>query len=85
MVQTLKRGCPLGPTFFGLNSEYKIELHKTLFSIAYHSNGAFTVEQLYNMPIYLRIFYSKQLHELKNMEAESYKKSTQKGRKPSKR
>lgn len=52
--------------------------------MAYHSNGAFTVEQLYNTPVYLRIFYGKQLQETKNLEVESYK-SAQKSNRPSKR
>ena len=84
MEQQLRRGCPLGRTFFGLTSEYKIELHKTIFSIAYYSNGAFTFDQLYSMPVYLRNFYIKQLEDAKTKEAEMHK-AAQRSSKPSKR
>lgn len=83
MVQ-LKRGCPSGPTFFGLTSEHKVEIHKTLFTMAYYSNGAFDFQQAYNMPVYLRTFHMKQLEEAKTKEAEAVK-SAQKSSRPSKR
>lgn len=78
-----QRGCPLGQTFFGLTSENKIQIHKMLFTLAYYSNGAFNFDQVYNMPVYLRNFYMKQLEETKEKEAEAIK-STQRS-KPSKR
>lgn len=79
-----KRGCPLGPTFFGLTSEHKVEIHKMLFTMAYYSNGAFDFEQAYNMPVYLRNFHMKQLEDAKTKEAAAYKE-TQKRGKPNKR
>ncbi len=84
VIQQLKRGCPWGQTFFGLTSEHKVEIHKTLFMMAYHSNGAFDFDQLYNMPVYLRNFHLKQLEEVKKREAEQVKQ-IQKSGKPSKR
>ena len=84
MEQQSKRGCPLGRTFFGLTSEYKINLHKTIFTIAYYSEGAFTFDQLYNMPVYLRNFYIKQLEETKTKE-EEMRKAAQRNSRPSKR
>lgn len=74
----------MGPTFFGLTPEYKLEIHKLLFAMAYNSNGAFNFEQLYNMPIYLRTFYVKQLEEIKVKEAEAVK-SVQRNNKSQKR
>ena len=74
----------MGRTFFGLTSEHKVDIHKTLFTMAYHSNGAFNFDQLYNMPIYLRNFHLKQLEEVKKKEADAYK-SVEKSSKPSKR
>jgi len=74
----------LGPTFFGLTSEHKVEIHKTLFAMAYYSNGAFSFEQVYNMPVYLRSFHMKQLEDAKIKEAEAVK-SAQKGSRPQKR
>ncbi len=74
----------MGQTFFGLTSEHKVEIHKTLFTMAYYSNGAFDVQQVYNMPVYLRNFYMKQLEEAKTKEADAMK-SAQKSSRPSKR
>lgn len=74
----------MGPTFFGLTSEHKVEIHKTLFLMAYHSNGAFNFEQLYHMPVYLRTFHLKQLEEIKAKEADAVK-AAQKSSRTSKR
>lgn len=74
----------MGPTFFGLTSEDKVEIHKVLFTMAYHSNGAFDFQQLYNMPVYLRNFHMKQLEDTKKKEAEAMQ-AAQKRSRPSKR
>lgn len=66
----------MGRTFFGLTSEHKVEVHKLLFSMSYYSNGTFTFQDMYNMPIYLRTFYKKQLEDVKKKEAESMKASS---------
>jgi hypothetical protein len=52
--------------------------------MAYNSNGAFSYEQLYHMPVYLRNFNMKQLEEIKKKEADMFK-SAQKGSRTSKR
>ena len=46
--------------------------------MAYYSNGAFSFEQSYNMPVYLRNFHMKQLEDAKAKEAESYKEAQKK-------
>jgi hypothetical protein len=38
--------------------------------LSYYSQGAFTQEIVYNLPIHLRIFYSRKLIETKTKEAE---------------
>lgn len=63
----------MGQTFFGLTSEYKLQVHKLLFTLAYFSEGAFSHTELYNMPIYLRTFYTKQLEEVKEEEQKAMK------------
>lgn len=70
----------MGQTFFGLTSENKVDIHKTLFTMAYYSNGAFSFEQVYNMPVYLRTFHMKQLEETKKREAEQVKQVSSKPR-----
>ena len=66
----------MGPTFFGLNSEHKVEIHKLLFMLSYYSNGAFTFQDVYNMPVYLRTFYKKQLEDAKKKELDAAKPSS---------
>ena len=57
-------------TFFGLTAEYKLNLHKALLTVSHYSKGAFSVLELYQMPIYLRNFYMKEFDELKKQESE---------------
>jgi hypothetical protein len=45
----------------------------------YYSNGGFTHSEVYNMPIYLRAFYIKQLEDAKKEEAEAVKSASKKG------
>ena len=47
--------------FFGLGPEYKLGIHSEIFSLCYHGQGGFTWEEVYNLPIYLRRFYIKQV------------------------
>lgn len=43
---------------------------------AHYSKGAFSVVDLYQMPVYLRNFYVKQFNELKKREANEIEKSS---------
>lgn len=72
----------MAPTFFGLTPEYKLEVHKAILMTAHYSKGAFSVIDLYQMPVYLRNFYIKEFGELKQREADEVKKAS---RPPSRR
>jgi hypothetical protein len=50
-------------------------IHEQIFSLAYNSQGAFTQDIVYNLPVYLRIFYLKKLIEFKEKEKEAMDKS----------
>jgi len=69
----------LGLRFFGLTSEHKADIHKVLFALVYYSNGGFTHSEVYNMPVYLRAFYIKQLEDAKTEEADVVKSASKKG------
>lgn len=43
---------------------------------AHYSKGAFSVMDLYNMPVYLRNFYIKEFGELKKKEADEIDRAT---------
>jgi len=63
-------------SFFGLTPEYKLSLQKQIFELSYHSNGAINVNIAYQLPVYLRNFYYRELANIKEKEAESYKSPT---------
>lgn len=42
---------------------------------SHYSKGAFSVLELYQMPVYLRNFYIKEFGELKDREAKEIEKS----------
>jgi hypothetical protein len=43
---------------------------------AHYSKGAFSVLELYQMPVYLRNFYIKEFNELKKKEAAEIEKAS---------
>lgn len=58
--------------FFGLPEEYKIILHKEIFTLSFYSEGAFPFSDVWDMPTYLRKFYMMELEEaLKNRKSNS--------------
>lgn len=59
-------------TFFGLTSEYKLEMHRAMIITAHYSKGAFSAKELYQMPVYLRNFYIREFGELKRKESERF-------------
>mgnify|MGYP003386636528 CR=1 FL=1 len=66
-------------TFFGLGLDYKPILHKQLFDIVYFSKGAFTHDDVYCMPIYLRTFYYGELSKQLDLEKEAVDKANGNG------
>lgn len=56
-------------TFFGLTPEYKAGMHKAMLITSHYSKGAFSVLELYQMPVYLRNFYIREFNELKKRES----------------
>jgi len=51
-------------------------IHEQIFSLAYHSQGAFTQDIAYKLPVFLRIFYLKKLIETKEKEKEAMEKGS---------
>lgn len=51
-------------------------IHEQIFSLSYHSQGAFTQDIAYKLPVYLRIFYLKKLIETKEKEKEAMEKGS---------
>lgn len=64
--------------FFGLGPEYKLGIHREIFSLCYHGQGGFTWGEVYELPIYLRRFYIQQINKVieeKNKANEAASKS----------
>lgn len=68
----------MAPTSFGLTPEYKVDIHRAMMTVAHYSKGAFSVLELYQMPIHLRNFYIKEFNELKRKEAAEIDKASKK-------
>jgi hypothetical protein len=51
-----------------LRPEDKVRVHQEIFHLVYNSNGGFTHDEVYTMPIFLRYFYLKMLIEQKEKE-----------------
>ena len=70
-------------TFFGLGSNYRPILHKQIFQLCYNSKGGFTFTDVYQLPVYLRIYYFRLLDEQLKAEAEEMEKAQRSGGKTS--
>tara|TARA_R100001198_G_C5152155_1_gene161105 strand:- start:181 stop:402 length:222 start_codon:yes stop_codon:yes gene_type:complete len=42
---------------------YRKDLHRNIWSLVFHGNGGFTWQDVMNMPIWLRMFYIKQIND----------------------
>ena len=65
--------------------EDKFRIHQEIFHLAYNSNGGFTHDEIYSMPVFLRYFNLRMLIEQKekeNKQAQSAEKSTSISKKP---
>jgi hypothetical protein len=61
-------------TFFGLTPEYKKILLDEIFLLCYHSNGGYTHDQVYDMPIRYRRYYLQKLVETHEKQQEEINK-----------
>ena len=65
-------------TFFGLTQQYRLVFQNAIFDLIYHSNGGFSYQDVYHMPVYLRTFYIQKLNKMftdQNKEQEKRLKS----------
>jgi hypothetical protein len=49
-----------------------------MLTVSHYSKGAFSVMDLYQMPVHLRNFYIKEFNELKQKEADEIDKASKK-------
>tara|TARA_R100001129_G_C5301581_1_gene242687 strand:- start:1392 stop:1622 length:231 start_codon:yes stop_codon:yes gene_type:complete len=65
--------------FFGLTPKDKPKIHEQIFQLMYYGKG-FIHSDVYDMPIYLRNFYYKQLLDTRKKESDEMKKAQQKSK-----
>ena len=65
--------------FFGLTPKDKPKLHEQIFQLMYYGKG-FIHSDVYDMPIYLRNFYYKQLIDIRQKENDEIKKANQRAK-----
>ena len=70
-------------TFFGLTPTYKVNKQEQIFDLVYHSQGGFTYQDVYNMPVYMRTFYLRKLQKLFDSQKKEHEKAMKKARKSS--
>jgi hypothetical protein len=68
----------LDQTFFGFKPEDRISLHENIFNLIWHGEGRWDWDTIYNMPLFLRKFYIKQINAiLETKEAANEKRRDQ--------
>lgn len=61
----------------GIQPESRLNIHGEIFDLCYYSNGAFTQEGVYKMPVSLRTFYIKKLIDAKKAENDANKSASE--------
>jgi len=66
-------------TFFGLTSEYRLNVFSQIHEIVFNGQGGYTYNEVYNMPIWLRRFtYQKLVDEYEKRNEASKKQQPKK-------
>lgn len=64
----------LGLTFFGLTPDYKKIVLDEILLLCYHSQGGFTHDEVYDMPIRYRRYYLQKLSDILEKQQEEISK-----------
>lgn len=64
----------MGSSFFGLTSEYKLQLYQEIHDLVYYGNGGFIYSEVYNMPIHIRRFHTQKISELHDEQNKEHEK-----------
>ena len=70
----------LRPTFFGFNPEDRVALHENIFNMVWYSDGRLDGDTVYNMPVFLRKFYSKKINKIFSDQQEAAERRIQQQR-----
>ena len=67
-------------TFFGLGPNYRPILHDQVFDLVYWGKGGFSWSDVYNMPVWLRVFYINKISKIHKKEKEDHDRSMKKSK-----
>lgn len=62
-------------TFFGITQEYQTKLYDQIFDFVYYSEGAFSVDEVRNWPITLRMHYVNRLGKILEEKSKQIQKA----------
>lgn len=62
--------------FSGFNKEYRLQLHESMFDMIWHGEGRWDWDTIYNMPIFLRRYWTKRINAILKSKTESIKKQS---------
>ena len=71
-------------TFFGLTPTYRVKKQEQIFDLVYHSQGGFTYQDVYHMPVYLRTFYILKMSKMFKEQKKDHEKAMKKAQSRSK-
>ena len=67
-------------TFFGLAPSYRRVLHEQIFQLIYYGKGGFTWQDVYNFPIWLRVFYIEEINKIHKKRQQEQDKAVRKSK-----
>ena len=70
-------------SFFGLTPQYRVNLFSQVHDLVFHGGGGFQYTEVYNMPIWLRLFHINKISE-HNQEQNEKMEKAKKGSTPNK-
>ena len=68
-----KLGFPSHLTFSGFDSQYRLNLHESIFDIVWFGEGRWSWQDLYTMPVFLRRYWVKRITAIIKERNESAK------------
>lgn len=63
--------------FSGFNSQYRVQLHDSIFEIVWFGEGRWSWQDIYEMPIFLRRFWIKKINGIVKDRQDAIKKQQQ--------
>jgi len=69
-------------TFFGFKPEDRVTFHENIFNFIWYSEGKFSWDDVYNMPIFLRNFYTKKINKIFSQQQQDAEEQMKKRMQP---